>query len=99
MPSGLYVTSSRFGQVTFKILVLTDCEPADIDTHDPKMLIEDARMAVRELYQKNIYTYCINLDPKADEYVADIFGKHYAVIDNIARLPERLPQLFMSLVK
>lgn len=42
---------------------------------------------------------CINLDPKADEYVADIFGKHYAVIDNIARLPERLPQLFMSLVK
>jgi len=31
--------------------------------------------------------------------VADIFGKNYAVIDNIARLPERLPQLFMSLVK
>ena len=81
------------------LLVLTDGEPADIDTHDPKMLIEDARMAVRELDQKNIYTYCINLDPKADEYVADIFGKHYAVIDNIARLPERLPQLFMSLVK
>ena len=81
------------------LLVLTDGEPADIDTHDPKMLIDDARMAVRELDQENIYTYCINLDPKADEYVADIFGKNYAVIDNIARLPERLPQLFMSLVK
>lgn len=81
------------------LLVLTDGEPADIDTHDPKMLIDDARMAVREMDQEGIYTYCINLDPKADEYVADIFGKHYAVIDNIARLPERLPQLFMSLVK
>lgn len=81
------------------LLILTDGEPADIDTHDPKILIDDARMAVRELDQENIYTYCINLDPKADEYVADIFGKHYAVIDNIARLPERLPQLFMSLVK
>jgi len=81
------------------LLVLTDGEPADIDTHDPKVLIDDARMAVRELDQENIYTYCINLDPKADEYVADIFGKNYAVIDNIARLPERLPQLFMSLVK
>ncbi|MFA6014100.1 MAG: VWA domain-containing protein [Gallionellaceae bacterium] len=81
------------------LLVLTDGEPADIDTSDPRMLIEDARMAVREMDQENIYTYCINLDPKADEYVADIFGKHYAVIDNIARLPERLPQLFMSLVK
>jgi hypothetical protein len=81
------------------LLVLTDGEPADIDTSDARLLIEDARVAVREMDQKGIYTYCINLDPKADEYVADIFGKHYAVIDNIARLPERLPQLFMSLVK
>lgn len=81
------------------LLILTDGEPADIDVHDPRLLIEDARIAVRELDQKGIYTFCINLDPKADEYVADIFGKQYAVIDNIARLPERLPQLFMSLVK
>lgn len=81
------------------LLVLTDGEPADIDSGDPRLLIEDARVAVRELGQQDIFTYCINLDPKADEYVADIFGKHYAVIDNIARLPERLPQLFMSLVK
>jgi hypothetical protein len=81
------------------LLILTDGEPADIDTSDSKLLIEDARIAVRELDQQSIYTYCINLDPKADEYVADIFGKNYAVIDNIARLPERLPQLFMSLVK
>jgi hypothetical protein len=81
------------------LLVLTDGEPADIDSHDPRMLIEDARKAVQEMDQEGIYTYCINLDPKADEYVADIFGKHYAVIDNIARLPEKLPQLFMSLVK
>lgn len=81
------------------LLVLTDGEPADIDSGDPRLLIEDARLAVRELDQEKIYTYCINLDPRADEYVADIFGNHYAVIDNIARLPERLPQLFMSLVK
>lgn len=81
------------------LLVLTDGEPADIDSTDPRLLIEDAKIAVREMGQQGIYTYCINLDPKADEYVADIFGKHYAVIDNIARLPEKLPQLFMSLVK
>jgi hypothetical protein len=81
------------------LLVLTDGEPADIDVSDGRLLIEDARMAVRELGQKGVYTYCINLDPKADEYVADIFGRHYTVIDNIARLPERLPQLFMALTK
>jgi len=81
------------------LLVLTDGEPADIDSKDPRHLIEDARIAVRELDQQGIYTYCINLDPKADAYVTDIFGKRYTVIDNIQRLPERLPQLFMALTK
>ncbi len=81
------------------LLVLTDGEPSDIDVKDPRHLIEDARIAVRELDRKGIYTYCINLDPKADEYVADIFGNHYTVIDNIQRLPERLPQLFLALTK
>lgn len=81
------------------LLVLTDGEPADIDSKDPQALIADSREAVKELSQKGISTYCINLDPNADTYVADIFGKHYTVIDNINRLPERLPQLFISLTK
>jgi nitric oxide reductase activation protein len=81
------------------MLILTDGEPADIDVKDKKMLIQDAYKAVQELDQQGIFTYCINLDPKADEYVSDIFGKNYTVIDNVARLPERLPQLFMSLTK
>ena len=81
------------------MLILTDGEPADIDVKDKKMLIQDANKAVQELDQQGIYTYCINLDPKADEYVSDIFGRNYTVIDNVARLPERLPQLFMALTK
>ncbi|BAN36651.1 rubisco activation protein cbbO [Sulfuricella denitrificans skB26] len=81
------------------MLILTDGQPSDVDTKDERVLIEDARQAVKELDQKGIYTYCINLDPKADEYVTDIFGKQYTVIDNIQRLPERLPQLFMALTK
>ena len=81
------------------MLILTDGQPADVDVHDEKLLIEDARRAVRELDQKGIFTYCINLDPKADEYVSDIFGRQYTVVDNIARLPEKLPELFMALTK
>ncbi|MBZ0094261.1 MAG: VWA domain-containing protein, partial [Sulfuricella sp.] len=81
------------------MLILTDGQPSDVDTKDERMLIEDARQAVKEMDQKGIYTYCINLDPKADEYVSDIFGKQYTVVDNIQRLPERLPQLFMALTK
>ena len=81
------------------MLVLTDGEPADIDVDDDELLIQDTHQAVKELQQQGIYSYCINLDPKADEYVADIFGSHYTVIDHVDKLPEKLPQIFMSLTK
>lgn len=81
------------------LLILTDGEPADIDVHDPQLLIQDAKQAVNELDREGIYTYCINLDPKADEYVRDIFGKQYTIVDKVAQLPEKLPQLFISLTK
>jgi nitric oxide reductase NorD protein len=81
------------------MLILTDGMPSDVDAHDDRLLIEDARQAVKELDQQGIFPYCISLDPKADEYVGDIFGRQYAVIDHIERLPERLPQLFMALTK
>jgi hypothetical protein len=81
------------------MLILTDGEPSDVDSQDPRLLIEDARAAVKELDQKGIYSFCINLDPKADEYVGDIFGKRYTVIDNIQRLPERLPMLYAGLTR
>ncbi len=81
------------------LLILTDGEPADIDSKDGRVLIEDARHAVQELGQQGIYSYCINLDPKADEYVADIFGKQYTIIDKVESLPEKLPELFIALTK
>ncbi len=81
------------------MLILTDGEPADIDSKDGRILIEDARQAVKELDSQGIYAYCINLDPKADEYVKDIFGRQYTIIDKVAQLPEKLPALFISLTK
>ena len=81
------------------LLVLTDGQPSDIDVKDERLLIEDAKVAVRELDNMGIFTYCINLDASADTYVSDIFGKRYTVIDNIARLPEQLPNLFMALTR
>jgi nitric oxide reductase NorD protein len=81
------------------MLILTDGMPSDVDAHDERLLIEDARQAVKELDQQGIFPYCISLDPKADDYVGDIFGRQFTVIDHIERLPERLPQLFMALTK
>jgi len=81
------------------MLILTDGEPADIDVDDAQLLIQDAHQAVKELDRDGIYAYCINLDPKADEYVEDIFDRQYTIIDHVDRLPERLPELFISLTK
>ena len=81
------------------LLVLTDGQPSDIDAQDERLLIDDAHQAVRELDARGIFTYCINLDAAADAYVSDIFGRQYTVIDNITRLPEQLPRLFMALTR
>ena len=81
------------------LLILTDGQPSDVDEQDERLLIEDARKAVGELDQQGIFTYCISLDPNADGYVGDIFGRRHAVIDKVERLPERLPELFMSLTR
>ncbi len=79
------------------LLILTDGEPSDIDVHDDRLLIEDARRAVLELDGDGIFTWCISLDTKADDYIADIFGQQYTVIDHVDRLPEKLPFLFAAL--
>jgi len=81
------------------MLILTDGRPSDVDAHDERLLIEDARQAVKELDQDGIFTYCISLDPRADEYVSDIFGRQVTVVDHVERLPEKLPALFMALTK
>ncbi|MBV5308335.1 nitric oxide reductase activation protein NorD [Chromatium okenii] len=81
------------------LLILTDGQPHDIDVTDERLLIEDTHQAVQELDQQGIYTYCINLDAHADEYVRDCFGNRFTVIDRVERLPEKLPRLFMALTK
>ena len=80
------------------ILLVTDGEPADIDERDPQHLRYDTKKAVEELYSTGVLTYCLTLDPNADDYVKRIFGtNNYTIIDNVDRLPEKLPTLFASL--
>ncbi len=81
------------------LLVLTDGEPADVDVSDPQHLIGDAAQAVRELDRLGLYTHCISLDPRADAYVGRIFGGRWTVIDRVAQLPRRLPEVFLALTR
>ena len=82
------------------LLVITDGEPADNDVRDPQYLRFDAKKAVEELTRNGVLTYCLSLDPRADQYVSRIFGaKNYMVVDHVQRLPEKLPMLYMGLTR
>ena len=82
------------------LLLVSDGEPADIDVRDPRYLRDDTKKAVEELNRNGVTTYCLTLDPQADDYVSRIFGANgYTIVDHVQRLPEKLPALFMGLTK
>jgi nitric oxide reductase NorD protein len=82
------------------MIVITDGEPADIDVRDPQYLRYDAKKAVEELSRSGVITYCMSLDPRADQYVSRIFGaRNYMVVDHVERLPEKLPLLYAGLTR
>jgi nitric oxide reductase activation protein len=82
------------------LMVITDGEPADVDVRDPQYLRYDAKKSVEDAARKGISTFCMTLDPRADQYVSRIFGaKNYMVVDQIARLPEKLPLLYAGLTR
>lgn len=82
------------------LIVITDGEPADIDVRDPQYLRYDTKKAVEEVARHGVVTYCMSLDPRADNYVSRIFGqKNYMVVDHVARLPEKLPLLYAGLTR
>jgi nitric oxide reductase NorD protein len=73
------------------LLLLTDGEPSDVDVDDAPTCARRAKRAVDELAAKGVTTFCLSLDPKADDYVSEIFGRRWRVLDRIERLPEQLP--------
>lgn len=82
------------------VILLTDGEPSDNDVRDPQYLRHDTKRAVEELAKQGVRTFCLSLDPYADEYVSNIFGqKNYLVLDNVMRLPEKLPALYLGMTR
>ena len=82
------------------LIVITDGEPADVDVRDPQYLRYDTKKAVEDVAKNGVITYCMSLDPRADNYVSRIFGqKRYMVVDHVERLPEKLPLLYAGLTR
>jgi hypothetical protein len=78
------------------IVLVTDGAPHDIDVHDRRYLVRDAKRAVEEQRRTGIATFCMSLDPSADRYVSPIFGAgNYLVLDHLRRLPEKLALVYL----
>lgn len=73
------------------LLVVTDGAPHDIDVHDKRYLIEDARHAVQEAKRAGVRVCCLAVDAQADAYVRHIFGwRGYDIADEAVHLVPRL---------
>ncbi len=82
------------------LMLITDGAPSDIDVRGTKYLTYDAKMAVKAAAKNGIHTHCISLDPKADEYVSQIFGaRGYMVVDHVRYLPEKMLMIYAGLTR
>ncbi|EOD80652.1 Rubisco activation protein CbbO [Grimontia indica] len=82
------------------LLMISDGEPADIDSRDLLYLQADTKHAIDDVLMQGITPFCLTIDPNADNYVAQIFGEgHYSVLDDANRLPDALPNLFASITR
>jgi hypothetical protein len=72
-----------------------------IDALQPRGLVRQRRREEgEEIDRRAIDTYCLTLDPGADDDVARIFGTNrYTVLDRVQQLTERLPALFLNLTR
>ncbi len=73
------------------LIVVTDGAPSDIDVHDPRYLVEDAREAVLALRRRGLRVQCVALDAKAEPQLRAMFGfRGYRIVLNAAALPAAL---------
>jgi nitric oxide reductase NorD protein len=80
------------------MLILTDGQPSDVDVQDERLLIEDARKSVGNSTSRE-YSPTASASTARPTTTCMTSSAGDTVIDNIERLPERLPELFMALTR
>ena len=82
------------------LLVVSDGEPSDVDVHDPKYLLFDAKRATQQNHDLGIASFCLGLDSAAESSLRCIFGSgSYLLTDRLERLPEVLGRLYLRLAR
>ena len=80
------------------LITLSDGKPDDFDSYRGEYGIEDTRMALLEARQKGIHSFCITIDEQARDYLPHMYGdSNYVVVDDVAKLPYRISEVYRGL--
>jgi len=79
---------------TKMLVLLSDGKPLDLDYYGT-YAIEDTRMALKEAQRYGIKSFCITVDRKAAEYLPRMYANsRWVVIDDIAKLPDKITRIY-----
>ena len=80
------------------IITLSDGKPEDYDDYKGQYAIEDTRHALLEAKTADIHPFCITIDQEAKEYMKHMYGPaNYIFIDDVRKLPVRMPEIYRTL--
>ncbi len=80
------------------LVTLSDGKPEDYDDYKGEYAIEDTRHALIEAKAAGIHPFCITIDRKAHDYIGHMYGEvNYIFVDEVRKLPVRLPEIYRVL--
>lgn len=80
------------------LVVLSDGKPEDYDDYKGEYAIEDTRHALIEAKSAGIHPFCITIDKEAHDYIGHMYGEvNYIFVDEVRKLPVRLPEIYRVL--
>ncbi|MDZ7640843.1 MAG: VWA domain-containing protein [Desulfurivibrio sp.] len=80
------------------LIIISDGKPEDYDDYKGDYAIEDTRHALIEAKNAGIHPFCITIDRQAHDYIPHLFGAvNYIFIDQVKRLPLRMPEIYRAL--
>jgi nitric oxide reductase NorD protein len=81
------------------LITLSDGKPDDYDLeYRGEYGIEDTRQALYEARMAGVHAFCITIDEEGPDYLPHMYGAaNYAVIDEVAKLPLKVSDIYRKL--
>jgi nitric oxide reductase NorD protein len=80
------------------LITLSDGKPEDYDDYKGLYAIEDTRHALIEAKSSGIHPFCITVDKQSHDYISHMYGEvNYTFIDDVFKLPARIPNIYRNL--